>query len=235
MSWYAQWPPLWVAGTSFRSALGLRLEGSRAHQAPQPPVSPYPEWVRAQEGQPGAYAPVCVNVSFFLFFLVGVINSTEPAICRAQRNLDSSVPDKHHGTQHPGRRRAGSEGRCGAGVRGRARPMTGLRCASSARVRWVRRLYARPPARPRSTLQSRPLVHLPQFPSARAPLSPKVPAPTQCPSPLSRARRKGKGLQRQVSAARQPLAAPPGPELRHASRSLRTPRFARAEEEQSCS
>lgn len=66
-----------------------------------------------------------------------MINSNEPAICRAQTNPGSKAHDKHPGTQHP----AGD-----AGVRGRARQMTGLRCTKQRPARGVRLLHA--PRRP---------------------------------------------------------------------------------------
>lgn len=117
MVWDTRWPPFWVVDTSSRSALVLRLQSP---QVPKVPQLLKVFTLRAGDGgrRRGPHAPHCERVGR------GIINSIEPAICRAQTNPGSKALAKHHGTQHRAR---------DASLRGRASRMTGLRCTSSAR------------------------------------------------------------------------------------------------------
>lgn len=143
--------------------------------------------------------------------------STKPAICRGQ--TQSGLPRSAQNTE----RRESSAGRS-------ARAHGGGEQDDRSEVRPQRRVAWGQPACPEHSS-----LGLYLFPATPAPLYPNSQR-GQFPCPLSRAhwKEKGKGLPCQVPALREPLPTPPGPEICHASWSLRTPRFAQAEEEQPC-
>lgn len=144
-----------------------------------------------------------------------IINSIEPAICRAQTNPGSKAQDKHHGTQHLAR---------DASLRGRASRMTGLRCTGSARRagRGGSTTVLRPArAQPSSLgLSSTGPSSLPPSP-ARSPRHRSVPAQILLPA---RWKEKGRPLLSSRGSRASRRASPAG----HASGSLRSPRFSRA-------
>lgn len=161
----------------------------------------------------GPHAPHCERVGR------GIINSIEPAICRAQTNPGSKALAKHHGTQHRAR---------DASLRGRASRMTGLRCTSSARRagRGGSTTVLRPARAQHSSLglSSTGPSSLPPTPAPlpRRQICPrKVPAPTQRPT---RWKEKGRPLLSSRGSRASRRASP----ARHASGSLRSPRFSRA-------
>lgn len=208
MVWDTRWPPFWVVDTSSRSALVLRLQSP---QVPKVPQLLKVFTLRAGDGgrRRGPHAPHCERVGR------GIINSIEPAICRAQTNPGSKALAKHHGTQH----RARDAKPAGAGE-----PDDRSEVHQQRQARGARRLHDRPPARARSALQPRPLQHWPQFPApnpCRQICPRKVPAPTQRPT---RWKEKGRPLLSSRGSRASRRASP----ARHASGSLRSPRFSRA-------